>query len=191
MPAMADEVSNGNAYAKLSGGAIIPEDIDGTVGATPVTITFDTGWTVSGTLGYWISDAIAVEGELGYLSADFKDGEALGATVPIDGDFTSLLGFLNANYHFSGKGAGFDPYIGAGVGFARSEISIDSIGGVPVGGSDDSTDAALQGTAGINFDMGGGTKLGAQYRYIYTDTGSDGTDAFTAHSITAQVTFAF
>jgi len=38
-PAFAGEVSNGNTYAKLSGGAIIPEDIDGTVGGSTGTLT--------------------------------------------------------------------------------------------------------------------------------------------------------
>lgn len=190
-PVAAAEISNGNTYAKLSAGAIIPEDIDGSVGATNVKLKFDTGWTVTGALGYWVSDSVALEGELGYLSADFKNATALGVTVPVDGDVTSAFAFANANYHFAGKSAGFDPYIGAGVGIARSKVTINSINGTPVNGSDSSTDGALQASAGFNLAVGSGTTIGAQYRYLYLDTGEDGTDSFTGHNITANVTFAF
>ncbi|HEY4345807.1 MAG TPA: OmpW family outer membrane protein [Parvibaculum sp.] len=192
-PAMAGEMSNGNAYAKLSGGAIIPEDIDADLGGGfNGKLTFDTGWTASATVGFWLNNNFALEGELGYLAADMDKFEISGVgSAKIDGDVSSILGFVNANYHLSGRNAGFDPYIGAGVGFARSKVSVDSVGGFPIGVSDDSTDAALQGTAGFDFNLGGGTKIGAQYRYIYTDTGGSGVDAFTAHAITAHAVFAF
>jgi OOP family OmpA-OmpF porin len=190
-PAFAAEVTNGDVYAKLSGGAIIPEDIDVNSGGVTGSVKFDTGWTVSGTLGFWLNDNLTVEGELGYLSADIDSIDVLGVSAATDGDFTSAFAFVNADYHFSGKNAGFDPYIGAGVGVARSEISIDSVLGVPVNQSDDSTDGALQASAGFDFDLGGGTKIGAQYRYLYVDTGGDDTDSFTGHNITAHVSFAF
>jgi opacity protein-like surface antigen len=191
-PAIADEVSNGNAYAKLSAGAIIPEDIDiDAGGGLTGSMTFDTGWTASGAVGFWLNDSFALEGELGYLAADFDELKAGGGAAKVDGDFNSIFGFVNANLHLSGRDAAFDPYIGAGVGFARSEVSVDSVGGVVFNASDDSTDAALQGSAGFDFNLGGGTKIGAQYRYLYTDTGGNGVDAFTAHNITAHAVFAF
>lgn len=190
-PAFAGEVENGNNYARLSAGAIIPEDINGTAGATSVKIKFDTGWTVSAAVGTWLNDNIALEGELGYLSADFKDGTAAGVTVAIDGNFESTLLMANLNYHFAGKKAAFDPYIGVGAGAAFSKIKLNSVGGIAFNQSDTSTDAAAQATAGLNFNVDSGVNLGVQYRYLYTDTGSNGTDAFTAHNLTANVTFAF
>jgi len=190
-PAFAGEVENGNNYARLSAGAIIPEDINGTAGATAVKLRFDAGWTVSAAVGTWLDDNIALEGELGYLSADFKDGTAAGVTVAIDGNFESTLLMANLNYHFAGRKATFDPYIGVGAGAAFSKIDLNSIGGTPVNQSGSSTDAAAQATAGLNFNVDSGVSLGVQYRYLYTDTGSNGTDAFTAHNLTANVTFAF
>lgn len=189
-PAFADTVTNGNTYFKLSGGAIIPEDIDGVVGGTNATLSFDTGWQVSGTLGKNLTDTLAIEGEIGYFSADFKDGTAGGGTLPIDGKVSGVLGFINANFHPLAKGS-FDPYVGAGIGVSHAEIKIDSVGGAPVNISDDGTDLALQASAGFNFAVAAGTSIGAQYRYLWTDTGGSGIDAFTAHNITAHVTFAF
>lgn len=191
VPAFAGEVESGNNYARLSAGAIIPEDINGTAGATAVKLRFDTGWTVSGAVGTWLDDNVAIEGELGYLSSDFKDGTAAGVTVAIDGKFESTLLMANLNYHFAGKKAAFDPYVGVGAGAAFSKIDINSVGGVPINQSDTSTDAAAQATAGLNYNVDSGVSLGVQYRYLYTDTGGNGSDAFTAHNLTANVTFAF
>lgn len=188
-PAFAGEVSNGNTYAKLSGGAIIPEDIDGTVGGSTGTLTFDTGWTVSGAIGYRLSQWVSIEGEVGYLDASLDKFKFGGVDYNLDGDFSSVLGLVNLNLHPS-TGA-FDPYIGAGIGAAHSKIDLNSINGTPVNESDSSTDFAAQGTVGLNYAVSAGTSIGAQYRYLWTDTGGNGTDAFTAHSVTAHVTVAF
>jgi len=190
-PAFADEVSSGNMYASLSAGVIAPEDIDVTSGALTATFSFDTGYTISGSVGTWLNDNLTIEGEVTYLSADFDEGELLGVAVPIDGDFSSTLALANIAYHFGGKASAFDPYVGAGVGVAFSDLSIDSIGGVPVGQSDTATDAAGQLSAGLNFNLSSGVSLGAEYRYLYIDSGDDDADGFSGHNLTANVTFAF
>ena len=189
-PAFADEAVSGNNYARLSAGVISPEDIDVTVGPT-VTFSFDTGYTVSGAVGTWVNDNITVEGEATYLSADFDKGESGGVSVAIDGDFSSALLLANAAFHLSGKNASLDPYVGAGVGVAFSKLSIDSIGGVAVNQSDSATDAAAQLSAGLNLSLASGVSVGAQYRYLYIDSGSDDSDGFSGHNLTANVTFAF
>jgi opacity protein-like surface antigen len=169
-PAFAEEVTVGDTYFKLSAGALIFDDLKGTSGGIPVKIELDTGWTVSG-------------------AADFDSGTAGGITVPINGDLSSLLTMVNANFH-PNPGGGIDPYVGAGIGMAFSEIKVDSIGGVPINSKDSSDDLALQGTAGVNMALGGG-KLGAQYRYIWTDTGGSGSDDITGHALTLHYIFSF
>lgn len=188
-PAFANEVKDGDTYFKLSGGAIIVDDLKGTSGGLPVKIEFDTGWTISGAIGYHLNPNVALELELSYVTADFDSGTVAGITVPINGDLSSLLTLVNANFH-ANPGGNFDPYIGAGIGMAFSEIKIDSIGGIPVNSKDSGDDLALQGTAGVNMALGGG-KLGAQYRYLWTDTGGGGSDDLTAHALTLHYVLPF
>lgn len=190
-PALADEVTVGNNYARLSGGVIMPEDIDVTVPGATGTFSFDDGLIISGAVGFWMNDNLTLEGEVSYLDADFDKLTVLGTTSDVDGSFSSTLAMANASYHFGGKNAAFDPYLGAGAGAAFSKLDISSVGGLAVNGEDTSTDLALQGTAGVNMRLSGGISLGAQYRYLYTDTGGDGSDDFTAHNFMATATFAF
>ncbi len=189
-PAFAGKADVGKTYVKLSGGAFIAEDIDGTVGATNVKLSFKTGWTASAGVGYWITPELAAEGEVTYLTADFDKGTSGGASVNIDGKYDSVLTMANVNFHPMADDS-FDPYIGAGVGVAFSNLDVNSIGGTPVNISDDSTDLALQGTAGFNFALGQSTSVGAQYRYVWTDTGSANADSFTGHALTAHITVDF
>lgn len=189
-PAYANEVKVGDTYFKLSGGALVFEDLKGSAGGVPVKIELETGWTVSGAVGYHLNPNVALELELSYLTADFDSGTAGGGgTVPIDGDLSSFLTMVNAHFH-ANPGGNFDPYFGAGIGAAFSDLKVNSIGGVPANIDDSSTDLALQGTAGINMALGGG-KLGAQYRYIWTDTGGSSSDEITAHAFTLHYVFSF
>ena len=189
-PAFAGKADVGKTYVKLSGGAFIAEDINGTVGATNVNLSFKTGWTIAGGVGYWITPELAAEGEVTYLTADFDKGTAGGSSVNIDGTYESVLTMANVNFHPMADDS-FDPYIGAGIGAAFSNLDVKSIGGTSVNISDDSTDLALQGTAGFNFALDQSTSVGAQYRYVWTDTGGSGTDNFTGHALTAHITINF
>lgn len=189
-PAFAQEVTSGDTYFKLSGGAVVMDDLNGTSGGVPVEIEFDTGWTVSGTVGYNLNPQLALEAELGYLTADFDSGTAGGVSVSIDGDYSTFLALANIVFHPL-DGGGFDPYIGAGAGVAFAEIDINSIGGVAVNSSDSSEDLALQGTAGLDFDLGASSSIGAQYRYLWTDTGGSNSDELSGHLFTLQFTTAF
>jgi len=190
-PAFADEVSSGNMYASLSAGVIAPEDIDVTAGIATGTFSFDTGYTASAAVGTWLNDNLTIEGEVTYLSADFDELEVLGTSAAVDGDFSSTLLLANAAYHFGGKGGSIDPYVGAGVGAAFSKLSVDSIGGVPLNTSDSATDMAAQLSAGLSLNLSSGVSVGAEYRFLYIDSGTDDTDGFSGHNLTANVTFAF
>lgn len=189
-PAFANEVSVGDNYFRLSGGGLVMEDLNGTAGGVPVEISFDTGWIVSGAVGHHLSQQFAIEAELTYLAAEFDTGTAGGVSVPIDGDISSFLTMVNANFHPLAGGS-FDPYVGAGAGVAFSNLKVDSIGGVPTNIDDSSEDLALQGNAGVNFNLGNGKQLGAQYRYIWTDTGSSTSDELSGHAFTLNFVASF
>lgn len=190
-PALADELVVGNNYARLSGGIIMPEDIDVKAPAATGTFSFDNGWTVAGAFGTWVNDNLTVEGEVSYLTGDFDELSVLGVSTTVDGGFSSTLLLANASYHFGGKNAAIDPYVGGGAGAAFSDIEIKSVGGIPVNGDSSGTDLAFQAGAGINMKLSDGFTLGAQYRYLYADTGDSDTDGFSAHNVMASATLAF
>jgi len=190
-PAMAEELRSGNTYLRLSGGALVMDDIKMSGGGLTGELSFDTGWVVSGAIGYNLSPQFAVEAELTYLTADFDTASVAGVgSAPVDGDLSSFLTMVNANFHPMAGGS-FDPYIGAGIGMAFSEVSIDSVGGAPLNRSADSEDLALQANAGFDMNLGNGKKVGAQYRYIWTDTGTSGMDDITGHALTLNFTTTF
>lgn len=188
-PAYANEVKDGDTYFKLSGGALIVDDLKGTAFGLPLKVELDTGWTVSGAIGYHLNPNVALELELSYVTADFDSATIGGAPVTINGDISSFLTLVNAVFHVN-PGGNFDPYFGAGIGAAFSEIKIDSLAGIPINSKDSTDDLALQGTAGVNMALGSG-KLGAQYRYLWTDTGGNGADDVTGHALTLHYILPF
>ena len=185
-PAVANEVQYGNSYAKLSGGILLMEDVSNG-GAK---LSFDTGWMISGAVGTYFSKQFAVEAELSYFSADFDKASVGAASAPIDGDFQSFLAMVNAYLHPM-QGNSFSPYFGAGIGASFAKVEVNRIGVVPVNMKDDGTDLALQGLVGFDIDLGAGQKLGAQYRYIWTDTGGGGVDDLTGHGFTLNFSVPF
>lgn len=187
LPAFAGDAMQGPLYGKISGGAIMPETMKDS--GTGAKLSFDTGWTIGGTLGYRVNDWFSVEGELSYLEADMNKASVGAVKVGVDGNVHSVLGLVNVNL-YPMRGA-FEPYVGLGVGAADSKAKIKSIGGIPVGASASGTDLALQGSLGFNYAVGANTSIGAQYRYLWTDTGGGGVSDFKTHSLTASVTFGF
>jgi opacity protein-like surface antigen len=190
-PALANEVTSGDVYARLSAGAIMPNDTDATLGASTITYSFKSGWTASGAIGVWLNKKFTLEGEVGYMSADFDEISSGGVSAAVDGDVSAVLALANANFHFMGRDAAIDPYVGGGVGIARSSVDVNSIGVFTINQSDSSTNGAAQASAGIDLNLGNGTKVGVQYRYLYIDTEDGDTDGFTTNNFTAHLTFAF
>jgi opacity protein-like surface antigen len=195
----------GRGYAGVSGGFIIPQDINGTFsGAIAGTgkLSFKTGGAVSGFVGYHVTPILAVEGEFSYASfdADKFSGTLNGVTVTeaIDGHVNAFTGLANLIVTPLGRGR-FTPYLGGGIGIASFEERVNSIGGTFVGARDDFTDAAADFIAGADFTIVPRWSVGVRYRFFWVNTGGTTTtagvsvkqDDFTAHVITANATFHF
>ena len=79
---------------------------------------YDTGFAVSGRVGYAFGNGFRVDGEVAYRQNDFDtiniDGESVGSPV-YDGDVSSWAFMLNGLYDIS-TGTSLTPYVGVGVG---------------------------------------------------------------------------
>jgi opacity protein-like surface antigen len=95
--------------------------------------------------------------------------------------------------------SGFAPYIGIGPGVVYFNQTVNSIGGIPVNTSSKETDFAANAIVGFEAAVTNQLSLGARYRFIWANTSSNTTsggvttkqDDFTAHVITANLTFHF
>ena len=195
----------GQAYVGVSGGFIIPQDINNTFSGAITgsgKLSFKTGGAVDGFVGYHFTPILALEGEFTYASfdADSFSGTLNGVTIaaPIDGHVNAVTGLANLIVTPLGRGR-FTPYLGAGVGFASFEEKVDSIGGTFVGERDNFTDLAANFIAGMDVAIVPRWSVGVRYRFFWVNTGGTTTSAgisvkqddFTAHVITANATFHF
>ncbi len=206
----------GNAYAGVSAGVIIPQDLhlslSGTTAGVAVSgsgnLSFDPGAAVTGYAGYHFNDYVAGELEVGYAEFDFDKvsgsitvsglGTASGS-ISVGGHIDSVLGFANVIVNPMTSRSPWTPYFGGGPGFAHIDAKLSSIGGVAVAASGSETDLAADAIAGIDFAVAQNVSLAAQYRFLWVNVSSVASGGgltakngdFFAHMITANATFHF
>lgn len=110
----------------------------------------DDGWIASAGAGYALGNGFRAEGELAYLDSDLK-----GAT---GGDTTTLGAFANGYYDFD-TGGKLQPFVGAGLGFAKVEVDSPLV-------DDDDTGFAYQLKAGLGYKFNERLTGEAAYRYL-------------------------
>jgi opacity protein-like surface antigen len=205
----------GNAYVGVSGGGIIPEDMDfnvagGIVGSGQ--LTFKNGYAFTGYAGYHFVPWLAGELELGYSAFDLDKltgtftvpgvGTATGS-AGLSGDVSTFFGFGNVilspwttpNWH---------PYFGGGIGFADTETKLNSVfvsgaGSVAVGSKQTEADFAANALAGLDYNFPGGIAIGARYRFVWVNTAATSSSGgitvhngdLMAHVITANLSVRF
>jgi opacity protein-like surface antigen len=211
-------------YAGIDAGVIVPQSIDfhvsGSSGGQSLTangdLNFDAGAAAGIVLGYHISPYISVEGnfEYGGFDLDSLSGSATATgptsgsasgTIGLQGRFDTYSGLFNAIWTPLGTASwhGFSPYIGAGVGFSHIEMSLT--GGTISGStfvtnvSDSETDFAANGIVGFDYAVTPQFSIGARYRLLYVNMGSDASGGgftfsngdFIGHMITANASWRF
>ncbi len=134
-----------NWYVRGDVGGTFSSDIDGTPKRD-----LDEGLALSLGAGYQVNPNIRVEGELAHLQGDVSG--------PIGGDVKTLGGFANAYYDFN-PGGQFQPFVGAGVGFARVDVDSGTI-------NDDDTGFAYQLKAGVSHPFNDRLTGDLTYRYV-------------------------
>ena len=159
--------------------------------APPAEWAFDKGapssfGMIDAGVGYRFNPWLRMDGTLEYRGGDFRSrsrlvdaafGGTAGAAYADSGRVSSIVGFLNA-YFDLGTYWGFNPFIGAGAGFADNRVSgvtdrgvayssggpIAASAGSFAGGSKTNLAWALM--AGLGFDLWPGLRLELGYRYL-------------------------
>jgi opacity protein-like surface antigen len=163
----------------MFGGANWVADADFTVvGATPTSDTLswsiggDTGWVVGGAVGYDLNEVLRgrkTELEFSYRENQreglWSSSTSGGTAGSLDFDHTTFAVMANAWYEF--PVAGMSPYIGGGIGWARSKFKgsyVDS--STNPGFEFENNGFAWQLGAGVNFPIKPGMSMGVGYRYF-------------------------
>ena len=205
-----------NVYGAINAGATILNDIDfgadlnyaGVTVDIGGTATFDTGASISGTIGYILNELVRVEFELGYTEMDHDKVEgsvtftSAGTTLTLAGNGTvsgqveALYGMTNVILTPLGSksfGNGkITPLIGGGIGFVDWEDTINSIssGGttLTVNGKESATDFASNITTGLEYSQSENLSVGIKYRHAWIDSGKNGVEDSEADNITGNLT---
>ncbi len=203
-------------YIGLSGGVALPEDsensgqIDEAIPATddfgaiaadtPLALEteFDTGFAISGQVGYAFDNGLRVELEGAYseYGVDTHSGLTVGGTdidtvdsailtrgaadaanptvggVIADGQGqVSNFGLFGNVFYDIQTGSGFKPYVGAGLGYQWVDVEY-SPSDVSVADDDDGS-FAYQLMAGASYELSSSTELFGQYTYRATTEDAD------------------
>lgn len=190
-PAHAEEGFMGlNLYGSLSGGMTITRDSNWDDAGLSGDISLDNGFHFEGALGLNVTKNVRTELEVSYRSADLSDITVDGVgSASLDGDLTTWAVLINGYYDFM-PDAQFNPWLSAGLGFARHDGEVNSVGSVGLTGvSASDTVFAYQLGAGADYNISKSTALFAGYRYFATSTPDfDGLEAdYSAHEFRVGV----
>jgi OOP family OmpA-OmpF porin len=145
LSATAAAAQDSNWYVRGDVGGNFQSEINGRPSAKG-----DTGWVASGAAGREIGDGFRGEGEVLYLDSSGKHSGA--------GDLKTIAGMLNGYYDFNRQGA-WQPFVGAGVGFAQVKVD-----GGPSDGDD--TGFAYQFKVGVAHPFNDRLTGEVAYRYF-------------------------
>lgn len=165
-------------YVGVSAGALLFQDIDGTVGGEDTSLDFAPGYALAAQVGYRFS-AIRTELELEYGVVDLDVAEAAGVEEDLDGDFSVLRGTAGLYLDLTVLPL-VTPYAGGGIGAAWIDGDSATIDGVTVEVEDD-THLTAHGEIGLALDFFPLVSIVPAYRYVWIDSGDGEVDDTTAH----------
>jgi opacity protein-like surface antigen len=203
-------MKSGNIYAGVMAGVVMPEDVsfssNASQGGTTVTASgkfeYQPGYSASAYMGYRFNPYLRGEVEGAYARFDYDKisgnftltqgttNVTVSGSADLEGEVQSWLGLARGVVSPLGKSK-IQPLLGGGVGFARHEEKITSIGGTAVSAKADGTDLALEGMAGLEAEVSSSIDLGIRYRYLWIDSGDKGFDDSTAHNVVGSVSYRF
>ncbi|MDC9824029.1 outer membrane beta-barrel protein [Devosia sp. ZB163] len=197
-------------YLSVFGGGVWAHNIEADDGSPDFGQFFDfgadTGWLVGAAVGVRITDNLRGEVEVSTGSLGLNDVTISGGpAAPVDGsvalpltDGSASTTYLLGNVWFDiDTGAGFTPYVGAGVGVGF--VSADAVIGAPLNASVDLSGwgLAYQVGAGVKIDVADNIALDLGYRWkaiVDAEVEGNGNDAvadYGSHVVQAGLTFGF
>ncbi len=208
IPAAAMAQDDSGVYVGIAGGVNMLSDSDFDVlGTVDVDNEYETGFAVSGAVGYdfgnvWQLGGVRTELELSYRENDIDDHDvaALGGDQPgSTGEASTIALMVNALHDFD-TGSAITPYIGGGVGYAWNDLSDYGIAAIPNVLDEKDSGFAWQLIAGIGYELSPQATVGIDYRYFSTSAdvtssaaaGSTGSDVdLDSHTVMAGFRYRF
>jgi OmpA-OmpF porin, OOP family len=178
---------DGHFYVSVGGGLAWVDDVETTV----ATLDFDTGYSVNAAVGYQSADAgegwegarVRADVEVFYSDSDTDKLTAGGVSANVTGGLENTGVLANAYIDFF-PGSVVRPYVGAGVGFVDTDLTVTG-GGTTAAGS--STEFAYRLATGASYDITDTIAIDLGYRYLAVNTNSE-TDT---HHVVTSLRFGF
>ncbi|MEN6465015.1 MAG: OmpW family outer membrane protein [Syntrophaceae bacterium] len=143
-------------YVGAFGGASFPMDLET---ENNPDVGLDTSWVLGVKVGGFFAKPLILELEYYHIGEMDLDNKRFADSVSADSLFLNvILRYPETRFH---------PFIGAGVGWAWSHLKNVNTGFGAI--SADDNNWAVQGLAGVDFDITEKIFLTAQYRYFYTE----------------------
>lgn len=170
-PSAAQSWSEG-IYVRLFGGASLLQDSTAKLsGVGSSSVSFDTGFTWGGAVGYELTRNISTELEMVYRSANV--GRFDNQRVGTGGDYASLAVMANVLYQLDGwnlgSGQRLRPFAGVGLGIVE-EVDFDITGGTAPGGYSENGRFAWQVRGGLNWELSRNWIVSSELRYFSVGT---------------------
>ncbi len=144
-------------YLGVFGGASFPQNLT-TENAPDQSL--DTSWVFGAKVGGFFAKPLILELEYYHIGEMDLDNKFIADSVSVDSLFVNvILRYPETRFH---------PFIGGGFGWAWSHlknINTRTLGSINA----DDSNWALQGLAGVDFDLTQKFFLTVQYRYLYTE----------------------
>jgi opacity protein-like surface antigen len=150
-------------YLEITGGALWLQGVGD--------VDFETGWGINGEIGWRFPFGFSVGLNSGYYNADIESFKI--HDVRIDGDLDLVPVMANATYRVTLVDR-LSFYVGGGAGVMYSNLDVSASGhGAKFEGSEDGWDFAIQGRAGLAYDICPHGSITVGYRYIRDFIGGD------------------
>ena len=182
-------------YGRFSLGVAVPYESDLKAPSLPgaaVRTKYKTGINVRGAIGHSFEKTRA-EFELAYQLNDFDNANILGTNVGLNGDVSVLSFLINGYYDFKNRSS-FTPYVSAGIGYSRIQVTDLNI---PPAGISCATDEdyifAYQMGLGVAYTIDENVSIDLGYRiFTPSDPNFDTTQAeFKSHNVCLGLTIYF